>query len=439
MTMDDNTSAMLGGPGWGAAESSWGAAAPSWGGPESPKRTIVPPKPSHAPPSYAAPSHASPSYASPSYAAPSSSVSPSSTRAPSVSSAPVTSKPVTVVPDLPKPIPKPIPSTPTPVASTPATNGPVNHDANSSELALLGGTVKQTIPHELQTAPLITRDAYVLPGSGLSSSIRQYGILGSIRSIHSNYGVEYHRDPRLYLNTNVLRELGENFSFPVFKQRVRGMTRNWNRQQKAGFDQRLQLLESFLQPTRQSEPRFRQGVVTIVDLTDPFIDYTCACSLFEIVTRVFVKTDVGTGKLLVVDEAHKYLKQDRGSQVLTDSLISLVRQQRHLGMRLIISTQEPTVIPESLLSLCSITIMHRFSASAWFTHLSKHVASKFDDQAFEHVVKLGVGEAMVLAPSGLGVFDVDGAPTIAPLGQRYILMMTRQRVTADGGASVLTV
>jgi len=45
--------------------------------------------------------------------------------------------------------------------------------------------------------------------------------------------------------------------------------------------------------------------LTIVDLTDPFIDASSACSVFEIVTRLFIRADVGTGKLLVVDEAHK--------------------------------------------------------------------------------------------------------------------------------------
>jgi hypothetical protein len=50
----------------------------------------------------------------------------------------------------------------------------------------------------------------------------------------------------------------------------------------------------------------------------------------------------------------------------------------------------------------------------------------------------------VLAPSGLGVVqehipDASG-PAIKKLGQlgrRYMLMKTRKRVTADGGASIL--
>jgi hypothetical protein len=45
--------------------------------------------------------------------------------------------------------------------------------------------------------------------------------------------------------------------------------------------------------------------MTIVDLSDPFIDAASASGIFEIVTRLFQRADVGTGKVLVVDEAHK--------------------------------------------------------------------------------------------------------------------------------------
>ena len=53
------------------------------------------------------------------------------------------------------------------------------------------------------------------------------------------------------------------------------------------------------------EPRFLPGRLTIIDLSDTFIDPAAACGLFEIITRLFVRADVGTGKVLVVDEAHK--------------------------------------------------------------------------------------------------------------------------------------
>ena len=51
--------------------------------------------------------------------------------------------------------------------------------------------------------------------------------------------------------------------------------------------------------------RFTSGQLTIVDLSDRLIDHYIASALFDIVVRNFERADVGTGKVLLVDEAHK--------------------------------------------------------------------------------------------------------------------------------------
>ena len=128
--------------------------------------------------------------------------------------------------------------------------------------------------------------------------------------------------------------------------------------QLTGLQQRMDLLNSFVDNTKNSECplRFTPGQLTIVDLSDPFIDPAQACSIFEIFVRLFVRARVDTGKVLVVDEAHKvslmmmccsslrlkmiqYLDVNEGKSGLTKELLSLVRQQRHLAMRVVISTQ----------------------------------------------------------------------------------------------------
>lgn len=70
----------------------------------------------------------------------------------------------------------------------------------------------------------------------------------------------------------------------------------------------MALLESFLEPsptTGARSPRFSPGRLTIVDLSDPFLDSSSACGVFEIILRLFTRAKVDTGKVLVVDEAHK--------------------------------------------------------------------------------------------------------------------------------------
>jgi len=258
---------------------------------------------------------------------------------------------------------------------------------------------------------------------------------------------------------SILRDLGEDFSYDKFMKRLEGKKESFNPAQLTGLEQRMALLTSFLDTRPNSSPRterFAAGQLTIADLSDPFIDPASACGLFEIITRLFVRAEVGTGKVLVVDEAHKYLSPHKTVSGLTKCLLTLAREQRHLAMRLIISTQEPTVVPPVLLDLCTVAILHRFSSPSWWEHLAKHVSADISaDDAFDRVVRLETGEAIVLAPSGFGVFP-DGPqasvtqgtqrtvasvqiPKLNQFGRRYILMKTRRRVTKDGGASILVV
>jgi hypothetical protein len=107
-----------------------------------------------------------------------------------------------------------------------------------------------------------------------------------------------------------LRTLGENYTYQAFMMALEDSKKDFNPAQLSGLKQRMSLLTSFLDKSQKrrhvrSASRFAAGQLTIVDLTDSFIDPSCACGLFEIVTRLFVRSNVGTGKVLVVDEAHK--------------------------------------------------------------------------------------------------------------------------------------
>lgn len=143
------------------------------------------------------------------------------------------------------------------------------------------------------------------------------------------------------------------------------------------------------------------------------MDSSSACGFFDIILGLFIETpNDASGKIVgmcihypiydfvllifayeVLDEAHKvryyssllgtsnlfcmqYLNDNGSASRLTDSLLSIIRQQRHLGTRIVISTQEPTVVPSKFLDLCSFVIAHRFSSPQWLNHLLHHVAAK---------------------------------------------------------------
>jgi hypothetical protein len=159
------------------------------------------------------------------------------------------------------------------------------------------------------------------------------------------------------------------------------------------------------------------------------------------------------------------------AQKFTDTLLSVIRQQRHLGTRVIISTQEPTISPK-LLDLCTFTLCHRFLSPEWLGFLKAHIAAAGQEEKradmMARLVALDSGEAFLFAPSGImmsqrreifeqamesletgggqnvteddddeeGVVDVK---RLEKFGLRYMKVKIRKRITQDGGRSVMAV
>lgn len=120
----------------------------------------------------------------------------------------------------------------------------------------------------------------------------------------------------------------------------------------------------------------RSGQLTIVDLSCPCVTAEMACSLFNICLSLFLEQKADdVGRVIALDEAHKYMTNSAECQALTESLLATIRLQRHLGARVIIPTQEPTISPK-LLDLCSVTIVHRFTSPDRLTALGRHLAGR---------------------------------------------------------------
>ena len=110
----------------------------------------------------------------------------------------------------------------------------------------------------------------------------------------------------IHLEQSIMRELGEEFTYKRFLKEVDRAKKEMSVMQIPPLDQRMVLLKACVDASaHMTKTRFNAGQLTVVDLSDPFIDPPTACALFEIVTRLFVRADVDTGKVLVVDEAHK--------------------------------------------------------------------------------------------------------------------------------------
>jgi hypothetical protein len=122
--------------------------------------------------------------------------------------------------------------------------------------------------------------------------------------------VDNSQNPPLYLGTvtKVLRQMATEsstgFDYPRFRRLLDEA--GLDRKQVDFLNQRLDLLESFLDlKNKTTRPTFKAGEITIIDLSCPFLDASTACVLFKIGMGIYLDSDPSTGKLIVLDEAHK--------------------------------------------------------------------------------------------------------------------------------------
>lgn len=322
----------------------------------------------------------------------------------------------------------------------------------------------------------------------------------------------------MHVVNRVLRDLrlrqqqtGESFDYRAFKAML--AREDLTDSQRVPLSQRLETLESFMAPPQEAVATQKKkkkavvavakppgndwapctGQLTIVDLSCPCVTPEGACALFNICLSLFLEQDARrVGRIVALDEAHKYMNDSGEASALTEQLLATIRLQRHLGARVVISTQEPTVSPR-LLDLCSVTVVHRFTSPEWLRALRRHLAgaeettgmlaraagggggvgsvgesgassdSGVDDvldgmvgavgtlslkgpgatmghrqaaaNLFAQIVGLRVGEALVFSPNAVVGVSEEGAAT--KLGSGVLKVCVRNRVTEDGGRSVM--
>ncbi|KAF8540664.1 hypothetical protein BDD12DRAFT_561818 [Trichophaea hybrida] len=288
--------------------------------------------------------------------------------------------------------------------------------------------------------------------------------------------------PPLYMEIvrKILRNMANSvagFQYKKFKQQLD--LEDLTPGQRCPLNLRLEILESFMAVSQLERSvdlwDIDAGRLVVVDLSDPFVDEATACSLFDICLNLFLDRPPRHGKVIALDEAHKYMTVTAAAQKFTDTLLSTIRQQRHLGARVIISTQEPTISPK-LLDLCTFTLCHRFSSPEWLGFLKAHIAAAGQEEKraemMARLVALDSGEAFLFAPSGimmakkdvLGMLDVntlkvvdedgmtevsdseddceksdDDGKRLEKFGLKYMKVKIRKRITQDGGRSVMAV
>ncbi len=198
--------------------------------------------------------------------------------------------------------------------------------------------------------------------------------------------------------------------------------------QKTLAQQKLNFASEYITDGNNLNRHLKPGRLIIVDLRDEWIEKDEALGLFVVMLNIFANVkavDSQTfNKFIVFDEAHKYMNNPD----LVESITTTIREMRHKGVSIMIASQDPMSLPNKIIELSSIVLLHKFSSPAWVKHIQKSVTALQTLTATE-MSSLGPGEAYLWASK-----SSDKAIT-----QRPIKISIRPRVTKHGGDTIKAV
>ncbi|MDT0540482.1 MULTISPECIES: helicase HerA-like domain-containing protein [Croceitalea] len=176
-----------------------------------------------------------------------------------------------------------------------------------------------------------------------------------------------------------------------------------------------------------------RGYINIIRLTDiqdkPKLFSTFMLSLLAEIYSTFPEQgDSGQPELILfIDEAHLIFKE--ASKALLDQIESIVKLIRSKGIGLYFVTQNPTDVPDAVLSQLGLKVQHALRAfTAKDRKAIKLTAENYPDSEYydtkEVLTSLGIGEALISA------LDEKGRPT--PLAATMLRApMSRMDVLTD--------
>lgn len=195
--------------------------------------------------------------------------------------------------------------------------------------------------------------------------------------------------------------------------------------QKALARQKLSFAREYIDDSFMLKDALKPGRLIIVDLRDEFIVKDEALGLFVIMLNIFsgVKNidEKHFNKFIVFDEAHKYMD----NKDLTGNIVTAIREMRHKGVSIMIASQDPPSLPNEIIELSSVILMHKFNSPQWLKHIQKSITQ---------LATLRPADLSVLAP-GEGFLWATRA-TDKSITTKPVKVSTRPRVTRHGGSTV---
>ena len=195
--------------------------------------------------------------------------------------------------------------------------------------------------------------------------------------------------------------------------------------QKGLARQKLSFAREYIDDKFNLRDTLKPGRLIIVDLRDEFIVKDEALGLFVIMLNIFsaVKNVNGKhfNKFIVFDEAHKYMD----NKDLTGNIVTAIREMRHKGVSIMIASQDPPSLPNEIIELSSIVLLHKFNSPQWLKHIQKSV-TQLSSLSPSDMSSLSPGEGFLWATKA----------TERSISAKPLKISTRPRVTKHGGATI---
>ncbi len=195
--------------------------------------------------------------------------------------------------------------------------------------------------------------------------------------------------------------------------------------QKALARQKLSFAREYVNDDVMLREALLPGRLIIVDLRDEFIVKDEALGLFVIMLNIFSSVKNANGahfnKFIVFDEAHKYMD----NKDLTGNIVMAIREMRHKGVSIMIASQDPPSLPNEIIELSSMVLLHKFNSPQWLKHIQKSIIQ---------LSTLGPADLSMLTP-GEGFLWATKA-TEKSITTKPVKISTRPRVTKHGGGTI---
>ncbi len=221
----------------------------------------------------------------------------------------------------------------------------------------------------------------------------------------------------------IMKEHRRNITMSAIRESVENSDLLSNTQKQLA-KQKLNFAQEYIDDEVSLSSVLEPGKLVIVDLRDEFIVKDEALGLFVIMLNIFSGVREFKGKhfnkFIVFDEAHKYMD----NKDLTGSIVTAIREMRHKGVSIMIASQDPPSLPNEIIELSSMVLLHKFNSPQWLKHIQKSVI-QLNGLTPADMSILKPGEAFLWATKAN-----DHSLTLKP-----VKISTRPRVTMHGGAT----